>query len=264
MINVQLDPINEFKKEVSEIIEAQSNNERFKEISEEWIVNSFESKYEYTFRWMGRPIIQYPQDIIAMQEIIWDVKPDLVIETGIAHGGSLIFYSSMMKLLDISLNRKNRGHVVGVDIDIRQHNRKEIEAHPMYEGITMIEGSSIDKAIVDQVRDIAEDYSNVLVVFDSNHTKDHVFNECKMYADLVTIGSYMVVMDTITGMYYERINKEGIALKPHLKRPWTYGNTVADGLREFLQCDNRFVVDSVIDNKLMISSTPGGYLKRII
>jgi cephalosporin hydroxylase len=148
------------------------------------------NQYSYNFSWMGRPIIQYPQDIIAMQEIIWEVKPDLIIETGIAHGGSLIYYASLLELI-------GKGEVLGIDIDIRKHNKEEIEKHPMFKRIKMIEGSSIDESIVAEVRSIAQGKQNILVVLDSNHTFEHVLRELQMYSPLVSLGSYIVVFDTI-------------------------------------------------------------------
>lgn len=235
----------------------------FRELSRQWMVRSMDTKYSYTFRWMGRPIIQYPQDIMAMQEIIWEVKPDLIIETGIAHGGSLIFYASMMKLLDIATGRKKRGHVVGVDIDIRKHNRIAIEEHPMYDAITMYEGSSIDDEIVGKVYDFAKDYRKVIVVLDSCHTKDHVLEECRKYSDLVNVGSYLVVMDTIGETYYKDKEAKAEPLKEHVLRPWGMGNNAANGAEAFLKENDKFEVNHAEDNKLMLSCAPSGYLRRI-
>lgn len=168
-----------------------TSDTNLQELTNRWFVESCKHKYSYNFEWMGRPIIQFPQDMIAMQEIIWKVKPDLIIETGIAHGGSLIFYSSMLELIG------GEGQILGIDVDIRQHNRVEIEKHPMFKRITMIEGSSIDNQIVKQVYDFAQGKSRVLVVLDSNHTHDHVLKELELYSPLVTIFSYLVVFDTV-------------------------------------------------------------------
>lgn len=257
------DPIEEFKEEVEGIIRSQGEDETFKELSRQWMVKSLDTKYSYTFRWLGRPIIQYPQDIMAMQEIIWEVKPDLIVEAGIAHGGSLIFYASMMKLLDIALGREKRGHVLGIDIDIREHNRKEIEAHPMYDAITMYQGSSIDAAIVDRVHDFSKDYERIIVVLDSNHTADHVLEECRKYSDLVSLGSYLVAMDTISETLYKAKAESGEELLEHMIRPWGLGNNVANGVEAFLKENSSFEADHDKDNKLMLTCAPHGYLKRV-
>jgi len=219
-------------------------------------------KYSYHFEWLGRPIIQYPQDIIAMQEIIWQVKPDLVIETGIAHGGSLIFSASMLALLDMceaiergeSIEPTNsRRKVLGIDIDIRAHNRAAIEAHPLACRIEMIEGSSVDPAVVRQVTEIAKGYGRILVCLDSNHTHDHVLAELEAYAPLVTPGSYCVVFDTVI----EDMPKE---LFPD--RPWGPGNNPKTALREYLETHPEFEIDTDIQHKLLITVAPDGYLKR--
>lgn len=259
----KFDPVEAFKEEVGGVIRAQGMDREFRELSRQWMVRSIDTKYSYTFRWMGRPIIQYPQDIMAMQEIIWEVKPDLIVETGIAHGGSLIFYASMMKLLDIATGREKRGHVVGIDIDIRKHNRIAIEEHPMYDAITMYEGSSIDDEIVGKVYDFAKEYNKIMVVLDSCHTKDHVLEECRKYSDLVNVGSYLVVMDTITETYHQYIAESGTELKEHAIRPWGLGTNAANGLESYLKEDSRFEVVSNWDNKLMITCAPGGYLRKV-
>jgi len=204
--------------------------------------------YSYNFTWLGRPIIQFPQDIIAMQEIIWQVKPDLIVETGIAHGGSLIFYASMLELLG------NNGEVLGIDIDIREHNRVEIEKHPMFKRITMLEGSSIDGSIVSQVYDFAKGKENILVCLDSMHTHDHVLKELELYSPLVTKGSYLVVFDTIiedmpTGFFFDR--------------PWGKGNNPKTAVWEFLRNNKRFEIEKMIENKLLITVSPDGYLKCV-
>lgn len=247
-------PIEEFKDEVRQNINNTRNSEEMKRVTKEWMFQSNIVKYSYNFRWMGRPIIQYPQDIVAMQEIIWDVKPDLIIETGIAHGGSLIFYASMMQLLD------QNGHVLGIDIDIRDHNRKEIESHPMFKRITMIEGSSIDKEIVNQVHNFAKDYKKIMVVLDSCHTMDHVYEECKAYADLVSKGSYLVVMDTIIEEVFAR--SENLELE-QLNRSWGKDNGPMSGMKKFLKETSRFVIDNEISDKIQITVAPEGYLKCI-
>jgi cephalosporin hydroxylase len=183
-----------------------------------------------------------------MQEIIWRTKPDLIVETGIAHGGSIIFYASMLELLG------GRGSVIGVDIEIRPHNRAEIEAHPMARRITMVEGSSTDEDTVRRVRELANGYERVLVVLDSNHTHEHVLRELELYSPLVRRGSYLVVFDTV-------IELAPAELFPG--RPWAPGNNPMTAVREFLARDDRFVVDHDLDNKLLISVAPGGYLRCI-
>lgn len=254
-----MNPIEEFKQDVESIIKEQGSDKEFKEITDEWMVKSIDHRSSYVFRWMGRPIIQYPQDMIQMQELIWEIKPDLIIETGIAHGGSLIFYASMLKMLGDSKKRS----VLGIDIDIREHNRKEIEAHPMYDIITMIQGSSIDDDIVKQVHDFAKDYETVMVIFDSCHTYDHVIEECHKYSDLVTKGSYLCIFDTMTGLYYRKKAERGEELPKELIRPWNENNNVEMAAKEFAKESDRFEVDDRITNKLMITCASGGYLKCI-
>lgn len=243
-----MNKIEEFQEEVKENIKRMGQDTNFKECTDKWMKLSVPDKYSYNFSWMGRPIIQYPQDIMAMQEIIWAVQPDLIIETGIAHGGSLLFYASMMELLG------GNGHVLGIDIDIRKHNRVEIEKHPMYKRVTMFEGSSIDKKILNDVNVFAENYNKVLVVLDSCHTHEHVFEECKAYQGLVKKGSYLVVFDTITEYIADEMIEE---------RPWGKGRNPKTAVDEFKKINNRFEVDVEMENKLGITVAPGGYLKCI-
>lgn len=219
---------------------AQKTNEVF--------VESCRYNYSYNFSWLGRPIIQYPQDIVAMQEIIWSVKPDLIVETGIAHGGSLIFHASMLELIG------GDGLVIGIDIDIRSHNRTEIEAHPLFKRIRMIQGSSIDEAIASQAAELARNKKRVLVALDSNHTHDHVLKELELYSKLVTKGSYLVVFDTVIE-----------DMPPHhfSNRPWDRGNNPKTALYEFLKKNDRFEVDKEISNKLLLTVAPDGYLRCI-
>ncbi|MCI9082440.1 MAG: cephalosporin hydroxylase [Lachnospiraceae bacterium] len=250
-------PIEQFKEEVKQNIEKLGEDTQLRELSEQWFCKSMDDKYSYNFRWMGRPIIQYPQDIMAMQEIIWDVKPDLIIETGIAHGGSLIFYASLLTLLG------NHGHVLGIDIDIREHNRTEIEHHPMFDKITMYEGSSIDKDMIQKVFEFAKDYQKILVVLDSCHTGSHVLEECRLYSPLVKQGSYLVVMDTCSEMIYRRMKEANEELPEHLVRPWKLGDNAMTGMQEFLKENDRFQIDTGIDHKLQISCAPNGYLQCI-
>ena len=182
-----------------------------------------------------------------MQELIWDVKPDLIIETGIAHGGSLIFYASMLELI-------GKGEILGVDIDIREHNKKEILAHPMAKRIKMLQGSAIDPAIVAQVKDYTIGKQTVMVLFDSNHSHDHVLEELNLYSDLTTVGSYCVVFDTVV---------EDLPKGKYSDRPWDVGSNPKTAVFEFLKTNNNFIIDKAIDNKILISVAPDGYLKRI-
>jgi cephalosporin hydroxylase len=238
----------EFKVEREQRIKSYSDNKPLLDAARKFMIASTPAKYSYNFTWMGRPIIQYPQDILAMQEIIWNVKPDLIIETGIAHGGSLIFYASMLELLG------GDGQVLGIDIDIREHIRKEIEKHPMFKRIKMIQGSSIDKDIVNKASTFARDKKCVLVVLDSNHTHDHVLKELQNYSPMVTKGSYLVVFDTII---------EELPEKFYPDRPWDKGNNPKTAVFEFLTHNDRFVIDIDIEKKLLITVAPGGYLKCI-
>lgn len=219
-----------------------------RKLASDLFLRSCEYRYSYNFSWMGRPIIQYPQDIVAMQEIIWEVKPDLVIETGIAHGGSLVFYASMLELLG------GDRMVVGIDIDIRPHNRSAIETHPMARRIQMIEGSSIDESIVQRIREIARDRVRVLVTLDSNHTHDHVLRELQLYSPLVTEGSYLVVFDTV-------VDDMPKSMFPN--RPWGPGDNPKTAVHEFLRGNDRFVIDRGLEDKLLLTVAPDGYLRCV-
>ena len=236
----------QFNQEVQQNIQGLSKNKRGHDLSLDWLMCVAENRYTYNFTWMGVPIIQFPQDIVAMQEIIWRVKPDLIIETGIARGGSLIFYASMLELL-------GNGHVLGIDIDIRQHNREVIEAHPMCKRITMFEGSSVSDDMAERVRDFAKDYNNILVVLDSNHTHEHVLRELELYAPLTSVGSYCVVFDTVV---------EDIPQGSFPERPWDKGDNPKTAVWAYLKQDERFEIDSDIHNKIMVTVAPDGYLRR--
>ncbi len=252
-----------FKAQCSAEIAAQGANTKLAEATRIWFNLANACKYSYHFEWLGRPIIQYPQDIVAMQELIWQVKPDLIIETGIAHGGSLIFSASMLALLDLCDAiesgtfidpRQSKRKVLGIDIDIRAHNRAAIEAHPMASRIQMIQGSSIDPAVIEQVHQVAQGYDRILVCLDSNHTHDHVLAELKAYAPLVTLGSYCVVFDTII---------EDMPANMFPDRPWGPGNNPKTAVREFLNTHPEFEIDKTIQHKLLITVAPDGYLKRV-
>lgn len=243
-----MDEIEKFKQEVLERIASYESDAVFKELAREWMRQSVLKKYTYNFKWLGRPIIQMPQDIIGLQEIIWEVKPDLIIETGIAHGGSLIFSASMLALLG------SGGKVLGIDIDIRRHNREEIEQHPLAKRIEMIEGSSVDDETAQKVYEFAADYSNIMVILDSNHTHAHVKAELEIYSLLVSVGSYLVVFDTF-------IEDMPPGLYPD--RSWNVGDNPKTAVFEFLGENDNFEIDKKVENKLLMTSAPSGYLKRI-
>ena len=241
--------LEQFKKKKEQQIASYPKNKELVEAANQFNVESNKALYSYNFSWMGRPIIAYPQDMIAMQEILWDFQPDLIIETGIAHGGSLIYYASLLELIG------NNGKVLGIDIDIRSHNRALIEAHPMYKRIDMIEGSSIDASIFSQVKDYAKSFDKILVCLDSNHTHNHVLQELNLYSELVSVDSYCVVFDTIVENLPSDYMPGG--------RPWNPGNSPMSAVREFLSINEHYVINHEIDNKLLISVAPSGFLKRI-
>jgi cephalosporin hydroxylase len=252
-----------FQDEILERLYSYDGNVELKNASSAFIHQSIINKYSYNFSYLGRPIIQYPQDMVAMQELIWSVRPDLIIETGIAHGGSLIMNASILALLDHCdalennelIDPKNpTRRAIGIDIDIREHNRKAIENHPMSNRIDMIQGSSISKNVIQNVRNISEGYSKIMICLDSNHTHDHVLSELKAYAPLTSIGSYCVVFDTII---------DDLPNNTFTDRPWSKGNNPKTAVKEYLKMHTEFEVDKKIDSKLLISVAPNGYLKRI-
>ena len=237
-----------FEEEKKEYIALLGNDKQLRKDSLDWLSNVSVHKYSYNFSWMGRPIIQFPQDILAMQELIWQIKPQLIIETGIAHGGSLVFYASMLELLG------NHGSVLGIDIDIRAHNKMEIENHPMFKRIKMLEGSSIDKNIITKVYEYARDKTPIIVVLDSMHTHSHVLEELNAYSPLVTKGSYLVVFDTVVEDMPEGMFSD---------RPWGKGNNPKTAVWDFLKTNDRFEIDKEIENKLLITVAPDGYLRCV-
>ena len=245
--------IEKFNQECKERVASHAKNDRLQESVKNFSNETLRVGYSYNFNWLGRPIIQYPQDMIALQEIIWEVKPDMIIETGIAHGGSLIFSASMLTLLE-ACGEIEDGKVLGIDIDIREHNKKAIEAHPMSKKITMFQGSSIDEEMIQKVHEFAKSGKRILVCLDSNHTHDHVLSELKAYASLVSIGSYCCVYDTIV---------EDMPEGSFPDRPWNKGNNPKTAVWEFLKQNDNFVIDKDIENKLLITVAPDGYLKRI-
>lgn len=242
-----------FDKEVKERIDSMGRDESLKSTAQAFMQASVSPKYSYNFSWMGRPIIQYPQDMIAMQEIIWEVKPDLIIETGIAHGGSLIFSASMLELI-AACDGIEGGEVLGIDIEIRPHNRQAIEAHPMYKRISMIEGSSIAPEIIAQVITKAKGKKRILVCLDSNHTHEHVLAELEAYAPLTSVGSYCVVFDTLI---------EDMQENAYPDRPWGKGNNPKTAVWEWLKTHPEFEINNSIHQKLLITVAPDGYLKRV-
>ncbi|MCB1876470.1 MAG: cephalosporin hydroxylase family protein [Chromatiales bacterium] len=252
-----------FEQETAGRIAANGSDSELRETAKAFMEASLRNQYSYNFRWLGRPIIQYPQDIVGMQELIWRVRPDLIIETGIARGGSLIFSASMLALLDMADAIENGDHinisgnakrmVLGIDIDIREANRLAIEAHPMAGRIRMIQGSSIAPEVIEQVRDIAASYKRVLVCLDSNHTHNHVLAELEAYASLTTVDSYCVVFDTIVEHMPDELSAN---------RPWAKGDNPKTALLDFIGRHPEFEIDKSIENQLMITVAPGGYLRR--
>ena len=242
------DPIQEFEQTKRRKIEVMSRDQELADMGRRWFARGYEHQYSYNFTWMGRPIIQYPQDIMAMQEIIWDTRPDVLVETGIAHGGSLILYASLLQLIG------GDGKVIGIDIDIREHNRREIERHPMFERISLIEGPSTDDRIVQRVRDLIDGDRRVMVVLDSNHTHEHVLEELRRYAPLVTKGCYLVVFDTVV---------EDLPDTFFPDRPWSQGDNPKTAVWQFMRENDRFEIDKEIEQKLLITVAPDGFLKCI-
>lgn len=242
-----MNPIEQFKEEKKENIKKMSEDKKLKDLSSKFLMSSLDHKYSYNFSWLGRPIIQLPQDIVVMQEIIWDVKPDLIIETGIAHGGGLIFYASLLELI-------GKGEVLGIDIDIRAHNRKEIEKNKMFKRIKMIEGSSVDEKVIEKVEKIVKKHKKVLVFLDSLHTHKHVLEELNLYSKFVSKGSYLIVFDTIVEYMPKNFYKG---------RPWNLGDNPATAVKEFLKTNKNFVIDKETENKLLLTCAPDGFLKRI-
>lgn len=243
-----MNEIEKFKTEVQQNIEGLTNDVDVQALSRIWVREVSRYKYTYNFTWMGRPIIQTPQDMVAMQEIIWATKPDLIIETGIAHGGSLIYYASLLEMMG------SDGYVLGIDIDIRAHNKAEIEAHPMFKRIKMIQGSSIAADTVAAVAEHVKGKKSVLVILDSNHTHDHVLQELKLYSPFVTLNNYLVAYDTLVEDMPEDLITD---------RPWGKGNNPKTAVWEFLKTSDQFEIDKAIEAKILITVAPDGYLKRV-
>lgn len=205
--------------------------------------------YSYLWSWMGAPIIQMPADVMATQEVIWNTQPDIIIETGVARGGSVLFMASLLQLI-------GKGLVIGVDIDIRAHNRDTIEKHPMSKRVTLIEGPSTSDAVLSQIRAKIPNGAKVMVVLDSDHSRDHVLDECRTYGPLVTPGCYMVVADTMIGHVAEKDSPQ------NRSKSWFAGNEPLSALNDYLTESDLFDVDPVLNGKLVLSSSPGGYIRR--
>lgn len=242
-----MNPIKQFERERASRISSYAKKKALKVSAAKFLKETIKALYSYNFSWLGRPIMQYPQDIIAMQEIIWKVKPDLIIETGIAHGGSLIFHASILELT-------GKGEVIGIDLDIREHNDQAIRAHPMFKRIIMIEGSSVAESTLFKVRKLSKNKKSILVALDSHHSYDHVFKELELYSPFVTKGSYLVVFDTIV---------EDLPDSFFTDRPWGKGNNPKPAVHEFLKRNDRFKIDKEIENKLLVTVAPNGFLKCI-
>lgn len=242
-----MNEIEKFEAEVVANIAGLQQDRDLQALSRIWLREITPHKYAYNFKWMGRPIIQFPQDMLAMQEIVWAARPDLIIETGVAHGGSVLYYASLLELM-------GHGEVVGIDIDIRAHNRTAIEAHPMCRRVRLIQGSSVDPEVVAQVHALAKG-KRVIVVLDSNHTHEHVLAELRAYAPLVCSGGYCIVMDTVLEDMPEHLISED--------RPWGVGDNPKTAVHEYLKEDKSFAIDKALEAKLLITVAPDGYLRRL-
>jgi len=246
-------PLEQFKSDAVERAKLYRDNKPLQDAFNKFLVELNKVKYAYNFFWLGVPVIQVPQDMQAMQEIIWEVKPDLIIETGIAWGGSIIFSASMLALLE-SCGEIESGEVLGIDIDIRAHNKAAILAHPMSKKITMFEGSSIDEKIIAKVKEFAKNKKRVMLCLDSNHTHDHVLAELRAYAPLVSRGSYCIVGDS---------GVEDLPEGTVIDRPWGKGNNPKTAIWEFLKENSDFVIDKIVESKLILTGSADGYLKRV-
>ena len=254
--------INSFNEEIFEDLNKMESDSEMSDLTIQWLRKANTHRYSYHFNFLGRPIIQYPQDMIAVQELIWTVKPDLIIETGIAHGGSLILSAASLALLDLNeavqqgktldpLNSKRL--VIGVDIDIRELNRREIENHFLFSRIKLVQGSSTDPKIINQVKELSKPFKTVMVLLDSNHTKEHVLNELLAYTPLVSQNSYCIVFDTVI---------EDLPDENWVNRQWGVGNNPKNAVHEFLKFNSNFEIDRDFQNKLQITVAPDGFLKR--
>lgn len=249
-----------FDAEIENRLSRMAGDESLKAASRAFLNASISAQYSYNFKWMGVPIIQYPQDIVAFQELVWEVRPDVIVETGIARGGSLSLSASLLALLDMieagidGVLPKTKRRVIGVDIDIRPHTRSAIAAHPLSDRIEMFEGSSIDTEVVDQVRAAVGNAKRVMVCLDSHHGHDHVLSELEAYAPLVSVGSYCIVFDTVIDDLDEPLLFD---------RPWGAGDNPKTAVHQWIKDNPGFAIQSAIDDKLQVSVAPSGFLKRM-
>jgi cephalosporin hydroxylase len=243
-------PLELFEQEKKERLARQGRDEALKKAADRFMAESLRARYSYNFSWLGRPIIQYPEDVMALQEIIWRVRPRLIIETGVAHGGSVILSASLLEMLG------GDGRVLGLDIDIRAHNRPLIENHPLARRLTLLEKNSLDEEAANLAARLAEETKGgpVMVILDSLHTHRHVLDEMRLYGPLVTPGSYLVVFDGVIENHPEANAAD---------RPWGPGNSPLSAIREFLAENDSFVVDEEMEAKLLITAAPSGYLRRV-
>ena len=256
-------PIQQFKQERDKQISSYPLDTAFAAQSQAWLESSMRRRYVYNFDWLGRPIIQYPQDMVAMQELVWATRPDLIIETGIAHGGSLVLSASLLAMLDycdavqggaVIDPKAGKRKVLGLDVDIRAHNRAAIEAHPMAHMITMIEGSSIAPDVIAEVHEYVRDFKRIMICLDSNHTHEHALAELTAYAPLTSKGCYCVVFDSFV---------EDMPADLFPDRPWGPGDNPKTAVWEYLKTHSEFEIDNNIQHKLQITVAPDGYLKRV-
>lgn len=239
--------MSEFEARNREMVGRMAADADLKELTRRWFLAASRHEYSYHFEWLGRPIIQFPPDVLAVQELIWKTRPQVVVETGIARGGSLVLSASILELI-------GEGKVVGVDVDIRPHNRAAVEAHPLAKRIHMVEGSSTDPAVAAAVADHCRGAERVMVLLDSNHTHDHVRDELRLYAPLVKKGGYLVVFDTVI---------EDLPADFFPDRPWGRGNNPKTAVHEFLRGTDRFRIDAELEAKLLITVAPDGYLECV-
>lgn len=242
----------EFDKEIKQRIKLNSKNKDLIKTGNKFLLSSLKCKYSYNYKWLNRPIIQYPQDIVAIQELITDIEPDLIIECGVAHGGSIILSSSMLALLNIKEKKKRK--VLGIDIEIKPKNKKAIKKHYLNSYIQLIEKSSIEKETINIVRKISKNFKKIMVFLDSNHTYEHVLSELTLYSEFVSKNSYIVVFDTTIGKFK---NKN---LFPN--RPWGFENNPLKAVRYFLNKNKNFLIDKNLNNKLIVSQCFDGFLKK--
>jgi cephalosporin hydroxylase len=259
-----VNPYERFKAECAAEVEAMRADTELSALSRAWMDRAAVHRYSYHFDWLGRPVIQHPQDIVAFQELVWRIRPDLIVETGVAHGGSLVMFASFLAMLDLTEAAESGGvvdpsrptrRVLGVDIDIRAHNRAALEAHPLRAYIDLVQGSSVDDDVAARVRAAAAGRPRVMVVLDSNHTHEHVLRELELYAPLVTPGSYCVVCDTVI---------EDMPADAFPDRPWGHGDNPKTAVWAYLRDHPEFSIDHSIDGKLGVTVAPDGFLRRAV